>query len=384
MNVLDMKISQQIAEKATQICGYSVSIIDSTGRIIGSGDKSRINTIHGGIEPIFKERKIIEHDEIEVKNIPGAYEGVACPIIFNDEVIGAIGIRGNPTEVKKFMHLIKNQVEMMYQQKIFFQISQMKSQAYDLLFHELLSENNENKKDQIISLSRVNNLDLKLPRFAVMIEIKNSNDSFNDEQKLINTINVISKSIKEFLEEPQSFLTRMDGNHILLFKVANDEENDKRSIYELHQFLIKKHSISAIIGIGKEYTDFLLYKNSYQEAKQAINIANKMGKNDGVFHIEDLYVGRILSEVPKKVRHSILQDSFIKKLLLPENEILLETIYAFCENNLNISKTARELCVHRNTLLYRMERIQQLTGLDPTNFYNAMTIYLLLKLNTFN
>src|SRR5690606_15471739 len=150
-----------------------------------------INTIHGGIEPIFKERKIIEHDEIEVKNIPGAYEGVACPIIFNDEVIGAVGIRGNPTEVKKFMHLIKNQVEMMYQQKIFFQISQMKSQAYDLLFHELLSENNENKKDQIISLSRVNNLDLKLPRFAVMIEIKNSNDSFNDEQKLINTINVI-------------------------------------------------------------------------------------------------------------------------------------------------------------------------------------------------
>src|SRR5690606_7266572 len=153
---------------------------------------------------------------------------------------------------------------------------------------------------------------------------------------------------------------------------------------ELHQFLIKKHSISAIIGIGKEYTDFLLYKNSYQEAKQAINIANKMGKNDGVFHIEDLYVGRILSEVPKKVRHSILQDSFIKKLLLPENEILLETIYAFCENNLNISKTARELCVHRNTLLYRMERIQQLTGLEPTNFYTAMTIYLLLKLNTFN
>lgn len=379
-----MKISQQIAEKATKICGYCVSIIDSTGRIIGSGDKSRINTIHGGIEPVFNERKIIEHDEIEVKNIPGAYEGVACPIIFNNEVIGAIGIRGNPVEVKKFMQLIKNQVEMMYQQKMFFQISQMKAQAYDLLFHELLSENNENKKEQIISLSRVNNVDLQLPRFAVMIEIKDMGNSFVDEKKLINTINVISKSIREFFEEPQNFLTRMDGNHILLFKISNNEEKDKKCIYELHQFLTKKHSIYTIIGVGKVYSDFLEYKNSYQEAKQAINIAKKIGENVGVFYIEDLYIGRILSEVPKKVRHSMLQNSFVKKLILPENEILLETIYAFCESDLNISKTARKLCVHRNTLLYRMERIQQLTGLDPTNFYNAMTIYLLLKLNTFN
>lgn len=381
--MLDMKISQQIAEKATNICGYSVSIIDSTGRIIGSGDKSRVNTIHGGIEPVF-EGKIIEHDEIEVKSIPGAYEGVACPIIFNDEVIGAIGIRGNPTEVKKFMHLIKNQVEMMYQQKMFFQISQMKSQAYDLLFHELLSENNATKKEQIISLSRVNNVDLHLPRLAVMIEIKNSNNNFFDEQNLINTINAVSKSIKEFFEERQNFLTRMDGNHILLFKKASSKESEQKSIYELHQFLTKKHSISTIIGIGKEYTDFLQYKNSYQEAKQAISIAKKMGEKSGVFHIEDLYIGRILSEVPDEIRHSILKNSLVNQLLLPENEILLETINAFCENDLNISKTARELCVHRNTLLYRMERIRQLTGLDPTNFYNAMTIFLLLKLNTFN
>jgi len=388
--MLDSGVAQQIASKTSKICGYSVSIINSTGLIIGSGDISRVNTIHGGIEPVFKYNQFIEHDEEQVKSFAGAFAGVACPINFDNQVIGAVGIRGNPNELRKFVHLIKNQVEMMYQREMYFQMTKIKSDAFDLFIQELLSQNSEKNVKHLISLGEINNINLQIPRYALMIDIEYDNSKINQLNELtddgcIKRMNKLINSVNNFFEDPQNILTKIDGNHFLVLKVEQQaKDKNIQEIEDLHQFLLKKHGISTIIGIGNHYENLGDFVKSYHEAKQAVLIAKRMGDKCGVFHIDELYVGRILNEVSNSTLMDILNNSNATKLLDPTNSIFKETLFAFCENDLNLSKTARDLYVHRNTLLYRLNRIHQITGLNPNNFMNAMTLMLLLRLKTFD
>ncbi|WP_026573845.1 CdaR family transcriptional regulator [Bacillus sp. UNC438CL73TsuS30] len=386
--MIDRDIAQNIAELTTNICGYTVSIINSSGLIIGSGDKSRVNTIHEGLDAVFNNREYIEHDEEEVKNYTGAYEGVACPIVFNNQVIGAVGIRGNPKETKKYLGLVRNQVEMMYQQLMYFEIYKMKSEALDVFIQVLLSHDIEQNVSYLKSLAQINGYNLEIPRVALAIEIveKDGKEFSIKKEPYLKELNKILKTVDDFFDNPQNILSKMGSHQLLVFKTLAlpSNHNEINHVHKLKDHLLNKHGVRCMIGIGNRYEDVVNLKRSYQEAENAISIAKRMGETGGVFHIEEMVVGRIISEVSQSTRTNLLNNSAVVTFLLPENEILLDTFYSFCNNDLNLSKTARELNIHRNTLIYRISRIQALTGLDITQFHNATKLYLLLQLKRFD
>lgn len=386
--MIDADIAQKIAELTTNICGYTVSIINSSGLIIGSGDKSRVNTIHGGLDAVFNKREYIEHDEEEVKNITGAYEGSACPIVFNKQVIGAVGIRGNPKETRKYIRLVKNQVEMMYQQLMYFEIYKIKSEALDVFIQTILSHNIDQNQSYLRSLAQINGYDLDIPRFAIAIEIAGTESKESNLKKELNLkeMNKLLKTVERFFDNPQNILSKIGSNIILVFKALSvpSGQNEIQEIHQLKDYLLLKHQVRCMIGIGNSYKDFTNLKKSYLEAEKAISISQKMGNSYGVFHIEEMVLGRIINEVSQSTRTNLLNNSVVVQLFSPENKIFLDTFYSFCKNDLSLSKTARELNIHRNTLIYRISRIQALTGLDITKFHNATNLFLLLQLKGFD
>jgi carbohydrate diacid regulator len=113
---------------------------------------------------------------------------------------------------------------------------------------------------------------------------------------------------------------------------------------------------------------------SYQEAKMALEVGRVFYAQRDTISYGKLGIGRLIYQLPMSLCHMFIKEVFGDQIPdILEDEEAMSTINKFFENNLNISETARQLYVHRNTLVYRLERIEKAIGLDIRTFEDAMT-----------
>ena len=112
---------------------------------------------------------------------------------------------------------------------------------------------------------------------------------------------------------------------------------------------------------------------SYKEAKMALEVAEIFDSSRTVITYEQLGIGRLIYQLPVPLCEMFLREVFGDCDPEEMDEELLSTIYRFMDNNLNLSETSRQLYVHRNTLVYRLEKLQRTLGLDIRKFEDAMT-----------
>ncbi len=176
------------------------------------------------------------------------------------------------------------------------------------------------------------------------------------------------------------FVTSIDEHSVVLIKdVANIKEQElEESLEEIAASLVDSLQMEAMIrvriGYGNVIEQIPDIAQSYQEAKLALEVGKVFYAERDTISYSRLGIGRLIYQLPMS-----LCDMFIKEVFgdkIPEildDEESMSTINKFFENNLNISETARQLYVHRNTLVYRLERIEKIIGLDIRKFDDAMT-----------
>lgn len=127
------------------------------------------------------------------------------------------------------------------------------------------------------------------------------------------------------------------------------------------------------IGIGTVVDNIKDLSRSYKEAQIAIEVGKVFDTEKDIISYDNLGIGRLIYQLPTSLCEMFLQEVFKKGPLESLDRETLMTIQAFFENNLNVSETSRKLFVHRNTLVYRLEKIRKLTGLDLREFEHAIT-----------
>ena len=126
------------------------------------------------------------------------------------------------------------------------------------------------------------------------------------------------------------------------------------------------------VGYGNRVVNLQDISRSYQEAKMAIEVGKIFYADLETVSYSKLGIGRLIYQIPMSLCEMFIREVFgedIPKIFTEENVV---TIQSFFENNLNISETARQLYVHRNTLVYRLERLEKAIGLDIRKFEDAM------------
>ncbi|GHU90153.1 CdaR family transcriptional regulator [Clostridia bacterium] len=131
-------------------------------------------------------------------------------------------------------------------------------------------------------------------------------------------------------------------------------------------------SIKTVIGIGSSVSFVKDLANSFKEAQAAIDVGHVFDVEKPVLHYGSLGIGRLIYQLPTTMCEMFLNEVFKKNALEALDSETLFTIQKFFENNLNVSETSRKLFVHRNTLVYRLEKIKKLTGLDLREFDHAI------------
>ncbi len=189
-----------------------------------------------------------------------------------------------------------------------------------------------------------------------------------------------------FPDKQKDFVLSMSETDIVVIKEL-DFAAEARDICQLAEKICdtigSEMLVKTVIGIGTVARHLRELADRYKEAQVAIEVGKVFETEKTVIHYENLGIGRIIYQLPTTLCEMFLSEVFKKNPIESLDQETLYTINKFFENNLNVSETSRKLFVHRNTLVYRLEKIKKLTGLDLREFDHAIVFKVALMVKKY-
>ena len=189
-----------------------------------------------------------------------------------------------------------------------------------------------------------------------------------------------------FPDKLQDFVLSINETDIAVIKQLSGpvEEDELEKIATAMEDTLKNELfVKSVIGIGTVAEHLRSLADSYKEAQTAIDVGKVFDTEKSIINYEHLGIGRLIYQLPTTLCEIFLSEVFKKSAIDSLDQETLFTINKFFENNLNVSETSRKLFVHRNTLVYRLEKIKKLTGLDLRQFDHAIVFKVALMVRKY-
>lgn len=200
-----------------------------------------------------------------------------------------------------------------------------------------------------------------------------------DEHALATIKNIFSARTKDFI-------TSIDDTGIIVvheLSSTETEEDLENIAFMLVDMLGTEAMTQAWVSYSNMADDLKQLSNAYKEARTAMEIGKIFYSERNVFSYRRLGIGRLIYQLPVSICEMFIQEIFGEESLDSIDSETLAIIRTFFENNLNLSETSRQLYVHRNTLVYRFEKIQKKFGLDLRTFEDALTFKLAMLVTSY-
>lgn len=189
-----------------------------------------------------------------------------------------------------------------------------------------------------------------------------------------------------FPDKNKDYVISVGENDIVLVKEMKpgfDMKEIERLAKSISDTIGTEFYTKVAIGIGTAVDNIKDLARSYKEAQVALEVGKVFDTEKNIISYENLGIGRLIYQLPTTPCEMFLQEVFKRGSLESLDRETLQTIQCFFENNLNVSETSRKLFVHRNTLVYRLEKIRKLTGLDLREFEHAITFKVALMVKKY-
>lgn len=213
-------------------------------------------------------------------------------------------------------------------------------------------------------------IDVNSPRAVFIVEVGQDKDSI---------VNEVLRSI--FTNQVGDYVTAVDETNVVLIKSVEAGCTTEK-LTEIADTIVAMMNAEAMIdvrvSIGTVVNELKDVSKSYKEARMALDVGKIFYAESKVSAYSMLGIGRLIYQLPVNLCKLFIEEIFGDNVPDDLDEETLITINTFFENNLNVSETSRQLFVHRNTLVYRIEKLQKSTGLDLRNFDDALTFKIAL------
>lgn len=213
-------------------------------------------------------------------------------------------------------------------------------------------------------------IDVEARRVVFIIATKNEKDNI-----ALETLKML------FVSRVKDFITAVDEKNIILVHELSENESyeELEEIGMVVRDMLNAEAMSAVrIAYGTIVNEIKDVSKSYKEAKMALDVGRIFYSEKSIMAYNTLGIGRLIYQLPIPLCEMFIKEIFGDRMPDAFDEETLMTINKFFENSLNVSETSRQLYVHRNTLVYRLEKIQKSTGLDIRVFEDAMTFKIAL------
>ncbi|MEU4288237.1 sugar diacid recognition domain-containing protein [Kribbella sp. NPDC026596] len=371
--MLSAPLAQQIARDTSEVIGYNVLITDDHGIVIGSGDPSRLGSFHEASVDVLASQQAAWHTAAEAQRLRGVKPGMTLPIVIDGEAVGTVGITGSPRQVRRFGLVVRRQTEILLQESVELRSLLLRERALEELVRDIGSFDPD-VVDPAFLVARAKELgfDLTVPRTVVVVEM--------DEPLPGGTGDVatLRPEVLRTLRQTFGSAALVAGMTAGRFAVLPVLKRDSRLQFgeRAVQAITSAHGFVSRAGVGGPARGISALHEAYADAGDALRLGKGCDPGASAYVIDGLRGHQVLAAVGHRARArllSLVAGDLATHADWPE---LRTTLIAWCESGFNLVRTAEALHIHRNTLIYRLEKVERLTGRPWRDHRGTLTIYL--------
>ena len=353
---MTQRMLQTLVSQTKAVIDREFGIVDSNGVIVASSNERKVNTFLDEYDEALAARQ-----EVYVIDT-STYINVGARV--KPDLLGYIRATGEQYSMAMFTLLASA-----YELKSFYDEKFDKNR---FLKNVLL--NNVLPADMVLR-ARELGVEINAPRVAILIR--------TDRDKEIPVYDVLTHMFPD--TESCAIVVIDEGSIALVRSLTQDEDDDsiERMTRVIYDNLCAEAMISAKIGVGGRAASIKELTRSFKQAQEAIVIGKIFEEDQDIYMYSNLGIGRLVYQLPITACELFINEVFRNESLDTLDEETMTTILKFFENNLNVSEAARQLYIHRNTLVYRLDKIRRNTGLDLTKFDNSVVFYISILLKKY-
>ena len=200
------------------------------------------------------------------------------------------------------------------------------------------------------------------------------------------SVDVYEMANELFSENNKNFVLDMDNNIVVIVREFEKELSSLELEKIAHQYadtITSEAMVNVRVGIGSVAENLKDIAKSYKEARISLEVGKVFDEDKHIISYDNLGIARLIYQLPTTLCELFLSEVFKKGTLDSLDSETLLTIQKFYENNLNVSETSRQLFIHRNTLVYRLDKVKKITELDLRNFDHAIVFKVALMVKKY-
>jgi carbohydrate diacid regulator len=379
--VLTPELAQEIAASITAAIGFNVLVTDRDGRVIGSADQSRVGTLHEASVAVVRSRTEAWHDPKAARRLSGVRPGITLPLTLGHEVVGTVGITGDPAIVRPFGEIVRRQTEIILRQTTLLRSELRRERAVEQLVADIASYQ-EGAVDPEPLRTRAGELGfvVDVPRAVVVLAV--------DQRSVAPAADgdpwqVPVRLAMDVFQAAGDLVAPVGAAAVAVLADLIPRGGPDRAVPVLHELggalvhrIEQRLGSASWVGIGAPASGLAELPRSYHEAWSALRIGRRMTPSVAVHDARDYRVWDLLLGVAPRQRQDFcraLLPTLAAQRGWPE---LRRTVIALVEHGLRLTETAEALHIHRNTLLYRLKRLSTVAGADARTPRVAIALYL--------
>jgi len=377
---LDSRMAQDIVARTMRIIDSNINVMDARGKIIGSGDPERIGELHEGALLALSQGRVVDIDDAAVHNLHGVKQGINLPLRLEGDIVGVIGLTGQPVALRKYGELVCMTAEMMLEQARLMHLLAQDTRLREELVMSLIHA--EEHTPALTEWAKRLGIDLSLPRVVAVIKIDSGQlgiDSAMEELQQLQT-NLMKPA-------RNNLVAIISLTEIVVLKPALnihgrwDAQEHCRRIEQLIANMQEEGHLRFRIALGNYFIGQGSIARSYRTACTTLEVGKQRMPEKRCYFYQDLVLPVLLDGLREGWQADELSRPLMKLKVMDSNGLLLRTLVAWFNHNLQPLATSKALFIHRNTLEYRLSRIAELTCLDLKNLDDKLLLYVALQLD---
>src|SRR2546421_1850277 len=386
--VLTADLAQEIAGDTSEIIGFNVLITDRDGTVIGSGDRSRVGTFHEASVEVIRTIQPATHDAAQARTLRGVRPGITLPIVLGETALGTVGITGSPTQVRRFGLVVKRQTEILLQESVLLRSRLLRERALEDLVRDIAYFDAEGVEPELIAY-RAGELgyDLGVPRVAVVVDLvaPPGHDQAGADQSTARI--ALLHTMRTAFNPAHDVVAAMPSDRfVALHRVASARGADRpsealrASCRDVVNQLGHRHGLTAAVGIGAVAATVTQLHDSYQDASIALRLGARLTTRGEpgptITSIDDMRIQQLIATAGNRPRARLVDALTTPLRCQPDWHALRATLIAWCETGFHLVQASAPLHIHPNTLVYRLNKIAQLTGRSTRDHRATLALYL--------
>ena len=370
---LTPELAQQIAIDIGRITGFNVLITDRQAVVIGCGDQSRLGTLHEASHEVLRTRQAKTHTAGQARRLRGVKPGISLPIIVGAEAIGTVCLTGSPEEVRRFGLVVQRQTELLLEEAALLRSRLLHEQAVDDFLRDIALHDPEvMDPDTLQARAAALGLTPALAHTAVVLDVR----ARPDGTAAVFRISLL-RTVREFFGSSQDLAGEITAGRYAVLHAMDTVSGDLTGRCQLLADLIRqRHGLDTWIAAGEPAAGLAGMHSSYRHAAAALRIGPVLDPDARVFAVADLRVPQLVAAAVGQERSEFAASVLGGLRDRADWPTLRETLIAWSEGGFNLLRAAERLHVHRNTLLYRLGKIEQLSARQMREPTQAIAMYL--------